>query len=154
MNVNIRPARAEDYPHVERILRQALQLHADMRPDICRSVETAMEQEEFSALLSQDAAFAAEREAGVVGVMCLEYRHIRTAHHVPRDVIFVDCLAVDEPWRGMGVGSAFVDFLRALKAEKGLDGIELQVNARNGRAMEMYRKLGFTPKSVNMELLE
>ena len=41
-----------------------------------------------------------------------------------------------------------------IKAEKNLDGIELQVNARNSAAYEMYRKYGFTQKSINMELLD
>ena len=31
--------------------------------------------------------------------------------------------------------------------------IELQVNARNTMAYEMYKKYGFTEKSINMELL-
>ena len=37
--------------------------------------------------------------------------------------------------------------------EKNLDGIELQVNAKNNAAYEMYKKYGFTEKSINMELL-
>ena len=36
----------------------------------------------------------------------------------------------------------------------GSDGIELQVNARNHAAYEMYKKCGFTEKSINMELLQ
>ena len=34
------------------------------------------------------------------------------------------------------------------------DGIELQVNARNRAAYEMYTKCGFREKSINMELVE
>ena len=40
-----------------------------------------------------------------------------------------------------------------IKEAKKLDGIELQVNARNTMAYEMYKKYGFTEKSINMELL-
>ena len=47
----------------------------------------------------------------------------------------------------------FFDKVMAIKEEEGLDGIELQVNARNAAAREMYRKCGFTEKSINMELL-
>lgn len=35
----------------------------------------------------------------------------------------------------------------------GLDGIGLQVNAKNRAAYEMYQKCGFTEKSINMEFL-
>lgn len=48
----------------------------------------------------------------------------------------------------------FFDFLKELKKEKGYDAIELQVNARNKAAYNMYRNYGFTEKSINMELLE
>ena len=41
---------------------------------------------------------------------------------------------------------------KQLKAEKGCDTIELQVNAKNKMAYEMYRNYGFTEKSINMEL--
>lgn len=34
-----------------------------------------------------------------------------------------------------------------------LDGLELQVNSRNTAARKMYEKLGFTEKSINLELL-
>ena len=41
-----------------------------------------------------------------------------------------------------------------MKTEKNMDGIELQVNARNVAAYEMYKKCGFTEKSINLELLD
>ncbi len=81
------------------------------------------------------------------------YRHIENDNQVTRDVIFVDSMAVDEADRGKGIGHAFFDFLKELKEQKGYDGIELQVNAKNKAAYQMYVKYGFTEKSVNMELL-
>lgn len=39
------------------------------------------------------------------------------------------------------------------KSRKKLGGIELQVNAKNKAAYEMYCNYGFTEKSINMELL-
>ena len=47
----------------------------------------------------------------------------------------------------------FFEMLKDLKKEKHFDGIELQVNAKNVAAYEMYKKYGFTEKSINMELL-
>ena len=35
---------------------------------------------------------------------------------------------------------------------RGYDAIELQVNAKNRLAYEMYKNYGFTEKSINMEL--
>ena len=58
----------------------------------------------------------------------------------------------DEAYRGKGIGHQFFDKVKQLKAEKGCDTIELQVNAKNKMAYEMYRNYGFTEKSINMEL--
>lgn len=61
-------------------------------------------------------------------------------------------MAVNEEYRGIGVGHKFLDFIKMLKVQKQFDGIELQVNAKNTLAYEMYKKYGFTEKSINMEL--
>ena len=47
----------------------------------------------------------------------------------------------------------FFEKVKEIKAKKRLDGIELQVNAKNQPAYEMYCNYGFTEKSINMELL-
>ena len=61
-----------------------------------------------------------------------------------RDIIFVDSMAVDEKYRGKGIGHAFFDFLKELNVQKGYDGIELQVNAKNQAAYKFYSNYGFT----------
>ena len=90
----------------------------------------------------------------MVGILEITYRHIESPSHVTRDVIFVDTMAIDEKYRRLGIGHKMFDFLKQLKVEKNLDGIELQVNAKNRAAYEMYKKYGFTEKSINMELLD
>ena len=70
-----------------------------------------------------------------------------------RNIIFIDSMAVDEKYRGRGIGHAFFDFLKELKDKTGCDGIELTVNARNETARKMYTDCGFTEKSINMELM-
>ena len=52
-----------------------------------------------------------------------------------------------------GIPQNSFDFLKELRNEKRYDGIELQVNAKNKAAYEMYLNCGFTDKSINMELL-
>ena len=74
--------------------------------------------------------------------------------HVIGNVIFIDTMAIDEQYRGQGIGHKMFEFLKNMKIEKNMDGIELQVNARNIAAYEMYKKCGFTEKSINMELLD
>lgn len=81
------------------------------------------------------------------------YRHVGSDKQVKRDVLFIDAMAVDEAYRGKGIGHQMFDVVKQIAKEKQLDGIELQVNARNAKAKAMYESYGFTEKSINMELL-
>ena len=154
MDIHIRTAKVEDYNAVEAIMKQVHKLHVGWRPDVYKQQETILPLDEFKQAIQEQAFFVAEGEGKVVGILGLMYRHVETPVHVTKDIIFIDSMAVDEPYRKKGVGHAFFDFLKELKIEKGYDAIELQVNARNKVAYDMYRNYGFTEKSINMELLE
>ena len=78
--------------------------------------------------------------------------YIESPAQVARDVIFIASMAVDSGFRGMGIGHKFFEKVKELKTLSGADSIELQVNAKNRAAYEMYKKYGFTEKSINMEL--
>ncbi len=154
MDIQIRTAKLEDYNAVEAIMKQVHKLHVGWRPDVYKQQETILPLDEFKQAIQEQAFFVAEGEGKVVGILGLMYRHVETPVHVTKDIIFIDSMAVDEPYRKKGVGHAFFDFLKEKKKEKGYDAIELQVNARNKVAYDMYRSYGFTEKSINMELLE
>lgn len=154
MNITIRFAKAQDYSSVLDIMSQVQQLHIDWRPDIYKPCGCLIPQEEYTAMCENRTFYVAELEGKVVGVLGIAFRHIESITHVTRDVIFIDTMAVDKEYRGMGIGHLFFDMLKELKKEKKLDGIELQVNAMNRAAYEMYRSCGFREKSINMELPE
>ena len=149
----IRPAAGADYEAVARIMNQVQEMHVHWRPDIYRHTEELLSRESYESAVAAETMYVAETEGIVIGVMGFMFRHIETPAHVTRDVLFIDSMAVDEPYRGRGVGHAFFEQVKEIAAQKKCDGIELQVNARNKAAYEMYRKCGFTEKSINMELL-
>lgn len=149
----IRKANVEDYAAVELIMKQVQELHVGWRPDTYKSVEVVLLKDEFIQAIEEECFFVATIEEKVVGVLEIVYRHVEFPHQVTRDFIYIDTMAVDEKYRGMGVGHSFFEFLKILKKDKGMKSIELQVNARNEAARKMYEKCGFTPKSINMELI-
>ncbi len=153
MNFSVRNAQEKDYEVVVKILNQVQELHIAWRPDIYKHNENLLSREAFLESLKKDCFFVAETEGVVVGILEIMYRHIESPSQVKRDVIFIDTMAVEESYRGMGVGHLFFEKVKELKAEKHCEGIELQVNAKNRAAYEMYTKYGFTEKSINMELL-
>lgn len=153
MEVHIRKARPEDYPAVETIMQQVQQLHVALRPDTYAGGAVVLPPEVYRQSVDEEGFFVAEQEGQVVGILCIQYRHIDWPTQVTRNVIYVDSIGVEETHRGKGIGHAFFDFLKDLKAQKGYDRIELQVNAQNKAAYQMYRSYGFTDKSISMELL-
>ena len=154
MDIKIRNATTNDYGSVIKIISQVQDMHVEWRPDIYKYNDNLITKEEFEKLVENNTFFVAENEnKKIVGVLEIIFRHIESPAHVTRDVIFIDTMAVDEKYRGLGVGHKMFEFLKMMKIEKNMDGIELQVNARNRAAYEMYKKYGFTEKSINMELL-
>ena len=154
MDIRIRNAITNDYGSVIKIISQVQDMHVEWRPDIYKYNDNLITKEEFEKIVENNTFFVAENEnKKIVGVLEIIFRHIESPAHVTRDVIFIDTMAVDEKYRRLGVGHKMFEFLKMMKIEKNMDGIELQVNARNVAAYEMYKKYGFTEKSINMELL-
>lgn len=154
MDVIIRIAKITDFEAVDKIMSQVQDMHVAWRPDIYKHTDNLIPKDVFEKIVEDGTFFVAECRDAVVGILEITYRHIESPSHVTRDVIFVDSMAIDEHYRGMGIGHKMFDFLKELKKEKRLDGIELQVNAKNSAAYNMYTGYGFTEKSINMELLD
>ena len=153
MNFSVRKAGMEDYESVVKIMNQVQQMHVDWRPDIYKPNRNIIPRDIFAEITEGDRFFVAEAEGCVVGIMEVVFRHIETPSHITRDVIFIDSMAVDEKYRGLGIGHLFFEKVKQLKEQRHCDGIELQVNSNNKAAFEMYSKYGFKVKSINMELL-
>lgn len=154
MEVIVRLPRLQDYERVSKIMDQVQQLHVEWRPDVYKPASPLITMDMFEAILKDENWYVAEADGVVVGVLELMKRHVESPAQVMKDVLFISTMAVDEKYRGKEIGHLFFEKVKRLKQEKGYDTIELQVNAQNRLAYEMYRKYGFTEKSINMELKE
>ena len=154
MEVIVRLPRLQDYERVSQIMDQVQQLHVKWRPDVYKPASPLITMDMFEAILKDGNWYVAEADGVVVGILELMKRHVESPAQVTKDVLFISTMAIDEKYRGKGIGHLFFEKVKQLKQEKGYDTIELQVNAKNRLAYEMYRKYGFTEKSINMELKE
>ena len=154
MEVIVRLPRLQDYDRVSQTMDQVQQLHVEWRPDVYKPASPLITMDMFEAILKDGNWYVAEADGVVVGILELMKRHVESPAQVTKDVLFISTMAIDEKYRGKGIGHLFFEKVKQLKQEKGYDTIELQVNAKNRLAYEMYRKYGFTEKSINMELKE
>ena len=153
MEIHIRNSKPNEYRAVESIMKQVQQMHIDLRPDIYKYSGTVLPLKIYEQAVKDKTIFVAEYDGHVAGVLFILLRHIENPVQVTRNIIYIDSIAVDEKYRGKGIGHAFFDFLKNLKKQMGYDGIELTVNAKNEAAYKMYTDYGFTNKSISMELL-
>ncbi len=152
MNILIRCAESSDYSSVEAIMQEVQQLHINWRPDIYKPADPVYSPDYYEKLISEKRLLVAEQDGRVVGLLSFLYRHVESDKQVKREILFVDDLAVKEEYRGCGIGSQLLAVVKDKVQNEHLDGLELQVNARNLAARKMYEKLGFTEKSINLEL--
>lgn len=153
MKISVRNAEMKDYEAVVKIMEQVQEMHVKWRPDIYKPNKEMIPADKFAEILEDGTFFVAEADGMVVGIMGITLRYIGNPSKVTRNVIFIDSMAVDEKYRGRGIGHLFFEKAKQLKEEKHYDAVELQVNAKNKAAYEMYVKCGFKEKSINMELI-
>ena len=150
--ITIRPAGMADYDAVEAIMRQIHALHTALRPDLFAPCEPVFPQTYFVEAVLNELLFVAEHDGKIAGLMECVIRHSERQGRVTRDVLYVETLAVTESMRGQGVGTCLMDYARQLATTRGYVAVELQVNARNAKARAFYEKLGFSEKSINLEM--
>lgn len=150
--MTIRVAEEKDYIQVENLMKQVQNLHVELRPDIYKPEEVVLPKKEFMEQAKKEEILVAVEEKKVVGLLSYILRMISGKTVVEKKVLFIECLVVDEEYRGRGIGSRLLDCAKEIYREKKCNGLELQVNARNIGAWELYKKCGFRGKSINMEL--
>lgn len=148
----IRSATSNDYAPAEAIMEQVQNLHAGWRPDVYRADVTMLTPNYFEELVSAGQVLVWEEEGEVTGLVIFQERRTGGPVKVERKTLFIDSIAVDEAYRGLGIGRRLLNECVSIARQRGCCGLELQVNAANARAMKFYREYGFGEKSVNMEL--
>lgn len=151
--MNIRIAEEKDYLQVEKLMKQVHDMHVELCPNIYKPEEIIWSKEEFMELVTKEEVLVAVKDEKVVGLLSYIFRIISGKIVVDRKVMFIESLVVDEKYRSRGIGRELLNRAKEIYKEKGCDSLELQVNAKNVKVWEMYKKYGFREKSVNMELV-
>lgn len=150
-NIMIVCAKRKDYDQFKKIMSQIHQLHVQWRPDIYQPAKDIISFPDFERFIKEERLWVAKINEDVVGLMIIEYHHIEGQAHQTRNVLFIDTFVVDEKYRHQGIGQLLFDKAKLLMQEKRLDSIELHVSAANQEAIEIYKKMGMTTKSLCME---
>ena len=144
-------ATANDRPHVERLAKQVHQMHVDWRPDLFLMPEELFPEERFSELVKNRELYVAKMGGAVVGYCLLKMRPSNDIGRVPRKVMVIDQLCVDEEFRNHGIGTQMVTEIRALARAFRCTDLQLGVYPQNDAAVSFYQKCGFMIRSIDMQ---
>ena len=153
----IRRAEKKDIDRLEELLRQVLELHAEIRPDIFLSGTTKYTAKELEEILADEEKpifVATDEKDCVIGyAFCVLKRQPFSTNMRDFTTLFVDDLCVDQNCRGEQVGRRLFDAVVAYAKERGCYDVTLNVWEGNKGARAFYEKMGMFPKETQMELI-
>lgn len=149
--LTIRNATEKDFQDFNNLMLQVHKIHTKARPDIYRENRTIFSKERFSELVDEGSVVLATSGGKTVGAAVCLIKHASSPNHVGRTVMFLDSIVVDEEFRNMGVGRRLVESIEEKGRAAGCTATELDVCAFNRQAIEAYRHMGYSDKSLVME---
>ena len=152
MTRKVRLAIIDDYDDISNLMGQVHNLHVDLRADLYKKTEEVFSLEQIKSFINNNQCYVVEYNDIVVGMMLIFEKHLGDQSHQNRYIIFIDTIVVDQRYRRLGIGKQLINYAIELKEKHHYDSIELEVNALNEDAIKMYQQMGFTNKSITMEL--
>ena len=140
-----------DRPDVNRLARQVHEMHTQWRPDLFRMEDELFPRELFDQTVKDRELYVAKLGGSVVGFCRLKMRMSDGIGRVPRKVMVIDQLCVDEAFRGHGIGTQMMEEIRVLARAFGCTDLQLGVYPQNDAAVSFYQKCGFMIRSIDMQ---
>jgi ribosomal protein S18 acetylase RimI-like enzyme len=126
-------------------------MHVQWRPDLFTLPEELYPEELFSELVKNRELYVAKMGGTVVGYCWLRMRVSDAIGRVPRKIMLIDQLCVDEALRNHGIGTQMMEEVRVLARAFGCTDMQLGVYPQNDEAVSFYQKCGFMIRSIDMQ---
>ena len=157
MKMIIRKAEETDIPIILELLKQVLQIHADIRPDIFIPGTTKYTADELMELLKNDEKpiyVAVDEDNVCVGyAFCQLQEQPFSNNMVQFTSLFIDDLCVDTTIRGKHIGQKLFEHVKKEEVRLGCYEVTLNVWEGNDSAKAFYEKMGLKPKETQMEYI-
>jgi ribosomal protein S18 acetylase RimI-like enzyme len=146
----LRPATVDDIPRLREI---ALASHRDTRFHADGHFEPARCDELYATWIEKSVhgyathVIVADRDGEAVGYITLHIDHPDAA---PAGTARIGLFAVDEPWRGQGVGRDLLRHAAQMLLEQGVGGTSVVTAGRNTGAVKLYKSAGFRTTDVSL----
>lgn len=152
--MQIRRAEKKDIIHINKLLRQVLNVHHQGRSDIFKPNAKKYTDEELENIISDDSrpVFVAAENGEVLGyAFCIFVEHKDDNILTDIKTLYIDDLCVDENKRGKHIGTDLYNYVLNFAKKTGCYNVTLNVWACNAEAIKFYEKLGLVPQKIGME---
>ena len=144
-------ARNLDREDVNRLARQVHEMHIAWRPDLFQMPGELFPEALFRELVANRELYAAKIDGTVVGFALLRMKASDGVGRVPRKIMLIDQICVDEALRGHGIGTRMMEEIRILARAFGCTDLQLSVYPQNDAAVNFYQKCGFMIRAIDMQ---
>ncbi len=152
--INIRRAKDDDIPTLDKLLFQVHEVHHKARPDLFKADAKKYTDEQLKEILANDKTpvFVAESDGKILGyAFCIHKQFINDNNMTDVKTLYIDDLCVDENERGKHIGKTLYDFVVSYAKENGYYNVTLSVWADNKKAVGFYEKIGLRVQKIGME---
>ena len=151
----IRRAEPKDLEAINTLLGQVLAVHNATRPDLFRPIGKKYTDQELLAIFQNPdtPVFVYDKEGAVLGYAFCILRHQDSGALMPLTTLYLDDLCVLESARGLHIGTALFEYVKAFAKEKSCHNITLHVWEGNPGARAFYEAQGMVPQYTSMELV-
>ena len=151
----IRKASNADIQRIMELLHQVNMVHAEIRPDLFKPHTTKYNEQELSALLTDDLKpIFVYDDGSVSGYAFCQIKEVKD-DILLQDIktLYIDDICVDEKARGKHIGKALFEFVRDYALSIGCHNITLNVWEGNDAALCFYRNMGMQVQKTTMETI-
>ena len=144
-DIKIRLATLEDVSGIMPIFAQIVDYHASIDSEVYTDADMSAFEQSVQDQLTKDnwKIFVAETNKKIVGFLTLQMRSNRRQWGNVADTDGrIDCLAVDENYRHMGIGTKLMAEVENYLKSQGIFEMRLTVSIHNPNAIKCYEKMG------------
>ena len=151
----IRNAIDKDAKEIVSLLKEVLEIHASIRPDLFKSGTCKYKEEDILKKLKDKNTpiYVAEEDNKFLGYLLCEIIEINEANRNKIKVMYIDDIAVKKEYRGKHVGKSLFNFIKDEAKRIGCYEITLRIYEGNETAMSFYKKMGMKTQSSYLELI-
>lgn len=153
--MQIRRAKKEDMPGINKLLFQVLQVHHQGRPDIFKGNCKKYKDEELLEIIQDDNRpifVGVDEKENVLGyAFCIFQQHVNNNVLTDIKTLYIDDLCVEENMRGQRIGKQIYEYVLGFAKEQGCYNLTLNVWALNEGAKRFYENCGLVPQKIGME---